>query len=120
MRTANFPIAITIVAVLASILPAYFFLLRPPSHAAIGDWVVAEHGNLTAFGACTGAIITIGFAAYGAGVAQICRWAFNRFVMGGTFDAYFTVREQLSDRYKSWPIQPTDPWPSERDSAVRR
>lgn len=57
-------------------------LIRPPAYSAIGQWAITEQGKLTIFGACTGAIITIGFAAYGAGVAQICRWAFSRFMTG--------------------------------------
>lgn len=81
-ENSTFSNSIAIVAALASILPAYLFLIHPPAHSAIGQWAITEHGKLTIFGACTGAIITIGFAAYGTGVAQICQWAFNRFVIG--------------------------------------
>lgn len=113
MRTTGFPIIITIVAALASILPAHLFLLRPPAHAALGEWVVAEHGQLTIFGACTGTIITLGFAAYAAGIAQICRWAITRYVICKPNRRYFTDSEQLCDRCKFWLIRPTDSWPSE-------
>ena len=92
MRTSGFPISTAIMAVLASVLPAYLFLIRPPRHAGIAQWAIAEHGKLTIFGTCTGAIITIGFAIYGAAVAQVCRWAFIRFVIGdrpeGAFDSH--------------------------------
>ena len=84
-------------AVLASALPAHLFLIRPPANAALGQWAIAEHGRLTIFGACTGAIITIGFAAYGAGVAQIFRWAFVRFVIGQPAIPEVAPSEQLCD-----------------------
>ena len=107
-------------AALASVLPCYLFLIRPPAHAAIGQWAIAEYGKLTIFGACTGAIITIGFAAYGAGVAQLCRWAFARFVIGFPAIPDVARSEQLCDRCKFWPVQPTGLPPSEHGPVVQR